>query len=171
MSQADALKALEMAMERERGGNKFYLEAADKTADAKGKRMFQWLAKEEMKHLKWVEQQKQALLQGKPWQKVSGLDEPLIKKTDFPEPAEPTGPVKPDTGELEALRMGIKAEQDSIALYTGAGKETADAEAKAMFSRLVQEEQTHLDILEEEYDWLRQSGAYFTLHRFQLPGR
>ena len=88
MSQANALQALEMAMERERGGNKFYLEAADKTADTKGKRMFQWLAKEEMKHLKWVEQQRQALLQGKPWQKVSGLDEPLIKKTDFPEPAE-----------------------------------------------------------------------------------
>ena len=171
MSQADALKALEMAMERERGGNKFYLEAADKTADAKGKRMFQWLAKEEMKHLKWVEQQRQALSQGKPWQKVSGLDELLIKKSDFPEPAESAGPVKPNTSELEALRLGIKAEQESIALYTGAGKETADAEGKAMLSRLVQEEQTHLDILEEEYDWLRQSGAYFTLHRFRLPGR
>ena len=171
MSQASALQALDMAMEREKGGNRFYLEAADKTADSKGKRMFQWLAKEELKHLQWVEQQRQALIQGKKWQKVTGLDEPLIKKSDFPQPAESAGTVKPNTGELEALSLGIKAEKDSIALYTKAGQDTVDAEGKAMFTRLVQEEKVHLDILEEEYEWLRQSSGYFTLHRFQLPGK
>ena len=171
MSQASALQALDMAIERERGGNKFYLESADKTADSKGKHMFQWLAKEELKHLQWVEQQRQALIQGRKWQKVTGLDEPLIKKSDFPELAESSGTVKPNTGELDALRLGMQAEKDSIALYTKAGQETADAEGKAMFARLVQDEQTHLDILEEEYEWLRQSSGYFTLHRFQLPAK
>ena len=171
MSQTSALQALDMAMERERGGNRFYLEAAGKTSDSKGKRMFQWLAKEELKHLQWVEQQRQALIQGEKWQKVAGLDEPLIKKTDFPEQTESVGTVRPNTGELEALSLGIKAEQESIALYIKAGQETVDAEGKAMFARLVQEEQAHRDILEEEYEWLRQSSGYFTLHRFQLPGK
>jgi rubrerythrin len=171
VSQAGALQALDMAMEREMGGNRFYLEAADRTIDSKGKHMFQWLAKEELKHLRWVEQQRQAIIQGKRWQEVAGLDDLLITKADFPEPAESAGTVKTNIGELEALSLGIKAEKDSIALYLRAGQDTIDIEGKAMFARLVQEEQTHLDILEEEYEWLRQSRGYFTIHRFQLPGR
>ena len=171
MSRASALWALDLAMEREKEGNEFYLESADKTADPKGRRMFQWLAREELKHLKWVEQQRLALIRCKESPEVTGFDEPLIKKSDFPHLARSSGTVKPNTGELEALRLGIKAEKDSIILYTKAVQDTVDAEGKAMFARLVQEEQAHLDILEEEYEWLHQTSGYFTIHRFQLPGK
>ena len=171
MTQSAVLKALEVARDREKGGNRFYLEAAQKTSDVKGKHMFEWLAKEELKHLQWLEQQNQALLQGKPWQKVAGLGEPVIRSSDFPDVAEVSGHVKPETGELEALRLGIQAEKESIAMYAKASEETLDADGKAMFSRLVQEEQAHLDLLQDEYEWLRKSGQYFTLHRFQLPSR
>ncbi len=171
MSRANALWALDLAMDKEREGHEFYLESAEKTADAKGKRMFRWLAGEELKHLKWVEQQRLTLIRCKDSPEVICFDEPIIKKSDFPPLSKAKTKVKPNTGELEALHIGIEAERDSIILYTKASNDTSEAEGKAMFARLVQEEEAHLDILEEEYEWLRQTNSYFTLHRFQLPGK
>jgi hypothetical protein len=38
-----------------------------------------------------------------------------------------------------------------------------------MFEKLSKVEQGHLDLLEEEHEWLRRSKELFTIHRFTLP--
>lgn len=168
------LKVLELAMERERGGREFYLKAAATTRDGKGKQMFEWLARQEELHLNHLTQQRDALARGGSWLRpeAKGPGEEPLKKTEFPKSAEVGGEVKPVTGELDALKIGIQAEKDSIALYSEAARTNDQPEAKAVFQRLVKEEQGHLDLLESEYEWLSKSKTYFTLHRFTLrpPG-
>lgn len=164
-----ALQALEIAMEREKGGKEFYLSASEKTIDHRGKAMYQWLAKQEERHFDILSKQKEALRQGSSWAKMLGGEAPL-NPSEFPALSEATGGLRPAAGELEALKQGMEAERASISLYTDAAAKTSDANGKAMFLRLVEEEKGHLELLEEEWEWLSKSRAYFTLHRFQLPG-
>lgn len=46
------LQALNLAIEREKGAHRRYSEAAAQATDEKGKRMFSWLASEEMGHVR-----------------------------------------------------------------------------------------------------------------------
>lgn len=169
----DALSVVELAIEREKGGHSFYTEAAGTTQAADGKRMFNWLAQEELGHLKHLEEVRQNLIKTEkfpPQQsvKASGISEPLDKKS-FPWSSEAVGEARKDTKELEALRIGINAEKEDIAFYSKAAAEATDIEAKEMFNRLVAVEKGHQELLEEEYDWLSKSKTYFTIHRFNLP--
>ena len=168
MEHEDALQVLTLAMEREKGGHDFYRDAAEKTSDPKGKRMFEWLARQEMNHFQKLSSQREALAENKEWGKPSEVAEPALKKSEFPQISEASSEVKVNTGELDVLRMGIEAEKDSIALYGQAAVDSTNEDAKAMFLGLVEEEQGHLELLETEYEWLRKAGAYFTLHRFSL---
>ena len=169
----DALTVVEMAIEREKAGHKFYTQAANTTQATDGRRMFNWLAQEELGHLKHLEETRQSLIKtGKFPQrnenKVSDISEPIDKKT-FPWSSEAVGEAKTDTKELEALRIGINAEKEDILFYSKAAAESTDTEAKDMFNMLVAVEKGHQELLEEEYDWLRKSKTYFTIHRFNLP--
>lgn len=171
----DALAVVDLAMEREKGGHRFYSQAAATTQAEDGKRMFNWLAQEEQGHLKYLEEVHRSLLQTEKWPahqegQASGISEPVSKK-DFPWASEAVGQVRADTRELEALRLGINAEKEDAAFYAKAAAEAKDPGAKEMFNRLVAVERGHQELLEEEYDWLRKSKTYMTIHRFNLPGR
>jgi rubrerythrin len=158
-------------MEREKGGHDFYREAAAKTSDPKGKSMFEWLAKQEMNHYQKLSSQREALAQGKVWQEPSETAEPALGRSEFPQISEASGEVRVNTGELDALKVGIEAEKESIALYRQAAQDSTNEDAKEMFLRLVAEEEGHLELLENEFEWLRRSGAYFTIHRFSLKAQ
>jgi len=168
MEKSNSLQVLTLAMEREKGGHDFYLDVATKTNDPKGKSMFEWLARQEMNHYQKLSGQREALAQDRGWQKISEPAEPALGKSEFPQISEVSGEVKANTGELDALKVGIEAEKESIALYHQAANDSTNQDAKEMFLRLVEEEQGHLELLETEYEWLRQAGYYFTVHRFTL---
>ncbi|MBI4287352.1 MAG: ferritin family protein [Chloroflexi bacterium] len=168
----DALAVIDLAIAREKGGNSFYSKASETTQATDGQRMFKWLAEEELGHMKHLEEVRRGLVEsGKfPAKRGAGISEPLDKK-DFPWSRDVVGEAKTDTKELEALRIGINAEKEDIVFYSNAAAEATDPGAKEMFTRLVAVETGHKDLLEEEYDWLRKSKIYFTIHRFSLPGR
>lgn len=161
---------LDRAIEREKGGHDFYLKAAEKTQDAKGRQMFLWLAQEEMRHFNQLSRQRQSLVEEKRWQPAPPPVAP-VDKGSFPAISEAAGKIQASTGEMEALSLAIEAEKQSIALYSQGDREATDTEAKKVFSSLVAEEQGHLDLLEAELEFLRRAKTYFTLHRFELPHR
>ena len=163
----DAVDALKMAIERERGANRFYRQAADMIEDPDGKRMFKWLAKEELRHLAKLRQQLKSVLDNKKWLEWKRATSP-IERTEFPAPSEVTGTVKIGAGERDALRQAIEAEKEAIAFYNQAEESTPDPHGKAMFKALAREEEGHLSLLEEELEWITKSRKYFTLHRFTL---
>ncbi len=167
---------LELAMQREQEGHQFYIKAASSTSNAKGKRMFEWLAQEETRHYQKLDNEMQALLNTGQWRpaqerSVEQHSEPLIK-ADFPSLSQATGEIKPNSSDLDALHIGIAAEREAVELYRHAAEIASDPSVKDMFQKLVAEEQGHLDLLESEHEWLAKSGSYFTLHRFSLkaPG-
>jgi len=163
-----AVDALKLAIERERGANKFYRQAADVAEDPDGKRMFNWLAKEEARHLAKLRQQLKSVLDNK-WLEWKRATAP-IDKTEFPSPSEARGTISASAGERDALRQAIKSEQEAIAFYKEAEDSTPDLRGKAMFKSLAREEEGHLALLEEELQWITRSRKYFTLHRFSLSG-
>jgi rubrerythrin len=164
----DALEVLSLAMEREKGAQKFYREAARAVADQKAKNMFSWLAREERGHLRKLGLERKHLASTGEWRPRRRFTSKPLRKGDFPPLSEVAGEVKPNATELEALRKGIQAEKDSVELYARAAQETSDPGGRAMFKRLAKEERGHQGLLEAEYRWIRLSGAYFTLHRFSL---
>jgi len=68
MDQKDvALRALEKAIRIEKDGHRFYLQAAERTTDQRGKEVFLTLADAEEDHLRIVEKQYDSLSKGKGW--------------------------------------------------------------------------------------------------------
>jgi len=165
----DAVEALKLAIERERGANKFYRKAADMTQDANGKRTFAWLAKEELRHTAKLRQQLKSVLDNNKWLQWRRATAP-IERAEFPSLSEATGPVKVGAAERDALRQAIESEREAIAFYQEAEDSTPDLHGKTMFKALAREEEGHLALLEEELEWITQSRKYFTLHRFALRG-
>ena len=162
-----AVDALKLGIERETGANKFYLNAAEATKDRNGKNMFNWLAKEELRHLAKLRQQLKSVLDNNKWLEWKRVTTP-VNKAELPSISEAAGAITVDTGEMDALRQGIKSEQDAIAFYKEAEDSTPDLKGKNMFRALAKEEEGHLSLLEEELSWLTQSRKFLTIHRFEL---
>ena len=168
-------EALALAIQREKEAYKYYSDAAARSTNENGRKMFSWLASEESGHIKILEQQ---------WEKVKGSGTWLteegyctygdisnpIECEEFPSSSETKPEMKEDAPELEILRSAVDAERQATEFYSNLAKSTSDPNGKAMFEKLAKVEQGHLDLLEEEFDWLSKSKAMFTLHRFSLTG-
>lgn len=159
--------ALQLAIEREKGANKFYREAADKIRDPDGQKTFKWLAKEEARHMAKLRKQLKSVLDNNRWLEWKRATTPL-NRNEFPSASEARGTVTADAGERDALRKGIESERDAIVFYKEAEDSTPDLRGKTMFRSLAGEEEGHLALLEEELEWITKSRKYFTLHRFEL---
>ena len=163
------VKILTTALDRETNGRDFYQRAATATASEKARHMFEWLVTVEQSHIQKLTRQLEALTS-------TGKFEPMIHPSiqrvgpsDLPLAPEIQGSVTADTGELDALTIGIKAEKEAAAFYAKAAEDSTNSEAKALLNHLASDEQEHLAILDEEYNWLKRSGEYFTIHRFRIP--
>ncbi len=55
-----------------------------------------------------------------------------------------------------------------MSFYDEISKGVKDADGKKMLKTLSSIEKGHLELLEEEYEWLRRAKETFTIHRFQL---
>ena len=155
-----ALQALRQAIRLEQDGYKFYTEAAERTADPRGREMFLSLADDEELHLRIVRDQYEALNAGKGWVSFSealelkpvDLDKPL-----FPPERETIGPEASDT---DALLFALHKENESYELYRQTATETDDPVGKEMYQRLASYEQVHFDILMLNYEHLVSAGSW-----------
>jgi len=170
------LEALRLAIEREKKANSYYNEAAARATNVNGKKMFTWLASEEMGHIKALEKQREMLKGRGKWLSEEGLrswggiSEPL-NCSEFPSCFEVKNQLKADAPELEILKEAIEAEKEAVSFYADLAGQTSNRAGKAMLDRLSQVEQGHLDLLEEEYQWLSRARDMFTIHRFSLSGQ
>jgi len=110
----DAVDALKIAMEREKGASRFYRQAAGMTEDPNGRRTFEWLAKEESRHLAKLRQQLRSVLDNNKWLEWKRRTTP-VDRAEFPPLSEAGGEIKMGAGERDALRKAIESEQEAIA--------------------------------------------------------
>jgi rubrerythrin len=173
MSSADALKAIETAIQIEREGLAFYSLVAEQVSDPKGKIMFETLARDEQSHLDLFRSVRERLMQGGGWlspEEVKAIA-PERRPPIFPR-GEAIGQVEVPERELAALKRGIEAEEASIDFYSEQMAKTGDPAAKEMYAYLIGQEEGHRTILEGEYDYLTGTGFWFDIREFDLeaPG-
>jgi rubrerythrin len=140
---------LVMAAQKERAAHDFYTQAAGKTRHPLGKKMFERLAGEETRH--------EHLLQD--WANVGVcpaevkfpvMDSDLVKKGQAAVAAQ----VQAATDDLSAIEMGQAMERKSIDFYREAAEKAGDPAARDLFQRLRAEEDKHLALLTDLYDYM-----------------
>lgn len=141
-------EALQHAIKAERQGHDFYMMAAHTTEDAKGKKIFETLAKEELDHMHFLHGQFEAISR-------SGKPDPQLKlgtKIDlqgaFPIFSEGIkARIHGAHYEMTALSIGIQLELDAMNFYKGEADTNPDPVIKGFFLELAEWERGHYQAL------------------------
>jgi rubrerythrin len=163
MKKEAALTVLEEAMEVERQGEAFYQEAAELVQDPTGKKVFDTLAKDEMKHLRLLQTEYEAIQNDNEW---VDLDEakahgPKASLKLFPDKRDAALIIPADATDLDALTMAMGFEEKGYNTYHRASAEADDSRAKELFDFLARQENGHYVFLQKTHEYLTPEGAWF----------
>ena len=151
-----ALAALQMGIQTEIDGYEFYQNFAQRTSDPNARRMFERLARDEVMHLELLRNTKAMLEESGEWAEYKGLEvedltgAPIFSRERIEQNL--TG----YTSDLSALRLAYLIEKDAVDFYRRAAEQTDDANGRRMFQDLAEMERVHLNLLEGEYQFLRE---------------
>jgi rubrerythrin len=149
-----ALQILERAMCLEVDSESFYREAAERTADRKGRRMFLDLAEEEATHQRLVQRQLDSLKSSGAWvadERFRGASCDLSQSL-FPQGAAREKATGERANELEALWFALEKEVESYELYRQGALQTGDDIAQALYQFLMNAERQHFETLMTVYE-------------------
>jgi rubrerythrin len=162
---------LSNAIEMELEGKAFFEEVGAKARNERTRNTFQSLAKQEQRHVDILGEEMKRLESGMDWAaledmkrsaptypKISVFKDKELRRLKF----------DPESGELEALRIGLEVEQKSIEYYRTAGAQASEPKAREVFNWLVGEEAGHLTVLKAEYSYRTRSGFYYDSPEFSL---
>ena len=151
------MDALELAMKMETDAISFYTEAARKTRYPAGKKMFQTITEDEKRHLEMISQIIKGL--GVTHKEVSPLGN--VKSVFAALKGEMMLRVEATTDELEAFKIAMKMEKEGKVFYEKTLSQVKTEKEKALFERLIREEQQHYDIFANTYQFLSDTGNWF----------
>ena len=134
---------LDFAIEREQEAHDFYVDLAKKAERPGMEGLFTQFAREELGHKQKLQNIKKGTRSFAPATKVVDL-----KIGDYLVEVEPSATLTYQN----ALILAMKREKAAFQLYTDLAAETEDAEIKAIFEGLAQEEAKHKLRFEVEYD-------------------
>ncbi|MDP3260117.1 MAG: ferritin family protein, partial [Thermodesulfovibrionales bacterium] len=149
--------AIEIAIKMETDAIKFYKAAADKTKNSVGKKMFLTVREDEKRHLNMLTQIFKGL-------DIKAGDVSPMKniKTVFESMKnEMIKKVEATQNELEAFKIASQMEKEGIEFYRKALSETKTEKEKALFDRLIKEEEQHYSIFANSYSFLSDTGNWF----------
>lgn len=140
---------LEFAIKMELDGEKYYLEQAEKNKGTSLASIFQLLAKDERKHAEIIRNKSKEL----PYELKE--DEALKEYKNVFEGVEDfSSKLKTAPGQIDAYRLALEKEKESIDLYEKMGHEARDEDGKKLFSFLVEQEKAHYKIFDELIEYL-----------------
>ncbi len=151
------MTAFEIAINMEQDAIKFYNEAATKVKHPVGRKMFLAIAEDERRHLDMLSQ----IFKGidltiqdiNPIKNIKTIFETM--KSEMMQIVEAT------TDELEAFKVAMHMEKEGIDFYKKTKSEAVSEKEKALFDRLIKEEQQHYDIFANTYFFLSDTGNWF----------
>lgn len=144
-------EALQAAIKFEEDGRAFFLAASEKTVEKFGKSTFLGLANAEMNHIERIKTIHLSLSKMGEWPDTPSLFSPKLSAKNIFEEAlvEIDRNVKPTTGEMEAVSLGIQYEEKGIKLYTELSDEASDLLEKKFYTQLGYEERGHMLLLKD----------------------
>lgn len=138
------MNALEFAIKMELEGEKYYTEQAEMNKDNSLRTVFLMLAAEEAMHAK--------VLQDKANMVSYNLsqDEILSKaKNIFDNLGAMENEIKDIANQLDAYRLALKNEEESINLYQKHLSEATDDDSKRLFEYLIKQEKDHYAVIDQ----------------------
>ena len=155
------LEALDFAMMMEKEGQFFFSEWSRRVKNPTTQTIFTELAKWEQEHWQYLADQRNSLEKtGKiiPGPATTAAAERKALETFHQRAAGEAGPTEVNScmGDLTALRLSITIEHDLHEFYGNAAKKATDPDLKDMFDMLSKWEQNHQEILENQYNALKQ---------------
>lgn len=151
------MNAIEIAKKMETDAIKFYSEAAEKTHYPAGKKMFETIVGDEKRHLKIVTD----ILKGMDVQ-VGDVHPIENIKTVFEQMKdEMMEKVEATSDELEAFKIAMTMEKQGLEFYKKLSKEAVSDKEKALYEKLIREEEAHYNIFANTYNFLDDTGNWF----------
>ncbi|NQE54974.1 hypothetical protein C5S29_15455 [ANME-1 cluster archaeon GoMg3.2] len=157
----ERLKALEIAMELEEEGKKFYMDASEKATNAFAKEMFGSLAKDEDLHLEKVKAIYKKLKEERAWPKmVTAIGDVVTTKAVFPEDVKDL--TEEDISEsVKVLGIGMEMEEKSILFYNELAEKATDHFEARFYLALAHEERGHYLSLWDSREYLEDPAGWF----------
>ncbi len=157
---AAALEVLQRALCLEIDGEAFYREAAGRTPDATGRRMFLDLSEQEALHAEILRRQLDSLQASGCWAADERVTAPSCELTPslFPQGAAHAAATGPRAGELQALWFALQKENESYELYRRGAHEATDPAAQGLYRYLAAAERGHFDMLMLNYEAIVNEG-------------
>ena len=147
----EQFETLKGAVKFEEDGRTFFLEATAITEEKFGKSIFRSLADAELDHIERIKEIHGSLSKTGVWPDAPPLfSARRPTKTIFEEAlAEIDRNVKPTTGELDAVKLGIQYEEKGLKMYQELSDNSSHPLEKKFYTQLGYEERGHMLILKD----------------------
>jgi rubrerythrin len=163
------VEALQVALDTEKKGYRFYRIAAESSQDPKGKAVFGHLAKDEIDHMAVFATLYESLTNDEPW---LTYEEALSKfgQTDPDKLIFPDEPVEAEENfdDLKALEEALEFEKKAVKFYQDQVASASDDTARAFYQSLVTIEEGHVKIIQAEIDSLAGTGFWLDYQEISL---
>ncbi len=162
--------AIKEAIRLEINGRNFFNHAAEITHNELGKKMFEKLAAEEVRHIEMFSELFTKILKEAGWKKYV-RDEELKGESALIEKLKERMKGAEGKSETQALSIGMELEENAIRFFQKAADEVDDPAAKEIFRNISEEEKFHYDLLQAQHDSLTNSGFWLDSAEFQMDGK
>jgi len=155
--------AIKSAIQIEKDGYNFYNKASKETSNEMAVSLFKSLAGDELLHLEIFQKLFKQEIEKNEWYNLvnSGLKYKDI--SIFPNDLKRVQGEKADTNEIDALKIAIDNEKRSIDYYIDMKLKNSDEKFKKIINEIINQEKSHLKILEEEFSHITDTGNWFKL--------
>ncbi|MGD8353206.1 MAG: ferritin family protein [Pseudomonadota bacterium] len=163
------VEALQLALDTEKKGYRFYKIAANSSKDPKGKEVFEHLAKDEVEHMAVIATVFESITNNEPWmtyeEAMEKYGETPPEKIIFPDvPEEP----QEDFSDVKALEEALDFEKKAVVFYTAQAESSEEDQAKAFYHSLIEIEEGHVQIIQAELDSLMGAGIWLGFQEISL---
>lgn len=161
--QANTLQGLQIAIQMEIDGKKFYLKTSAESANELGRELLQKLAAEEDVHRHNFEIIYDGISRKKAWPTTDFRPDRGQKlRTIFARASEETGAtIKTAATEMDAIKMAMDMEIKSYDFYKSQSQAAAYSAQKGFYEAIAAEEREHHLILLDYYEYLKDPAAWF----------
>lgn len=161
--QAKILEVLQLAIQMEVDGKKYYLKSSRESSNKVGKELFQSLAVEEDDHRQRFEEIYRAIKDKKAWPEVGlKLEGGQKSSTLFAQAMKTASPdVKVPSTELNAVAKAIDMENKSYEFYRAQGSKAVYDAERDFYRALAEEEREHYLSLVDYREYLADPVGWF----------
>ena len=170
ISLEELIRFLDNAIEEEKKGEKLFKDLAEKVTDPLAKRLFETLAEDEVRHLKFLIEEKENLIKKGEWKEENEeIEIKLFKlpKIDIFKDLSPKK-VESNLDDIKALELAVEIEDNIHNFYYDLAEKIDDPLGKELILKLAKAEEAHYLILQSELDYINRVGFWFDIREFTM---